>query len=74
MRGKDAFQVEGVVTEVRSERTGLVRLANGHVLFGFVMGRDAGKIRLAVGEKINLQLSPYDLSEGRILVRSDKIL
>jgi translation initiation factor IF-1 len=68
MPGKHAFAIEGVVTEVRSERTGLVRLENGHVLFGFVTGRDAGKIRLAVGIKVNLQLSPYDLSEGRIVV------
>jgi translation initiation factor IF-1 len=67
MCGEDAFQVEGVVTEVRSERTGRVRLANGHVLFGFVRGRDAGNIRLTVGQKVNLQLSPYDLSEGRIV-------
>jgi translation initiation factor IF-1 len=70
MRGKDAFQVEGVVSEVRSERTCQVRLANGHVLFGFVMGRDAGKIRLAVGSTVNLQLSPYDLTEGRIVLET----
>jgi translation initiation factor IF-1 len=58
------------VTEVRSARTGLVRLANGHVLFGFVTGRDAGKVRLAVGMKVNLQLTPYDLSEGRIVIKT----
>jgi len=61
------------VTEVRSERTGLVRLANGHVLFGFLAARDAGKLRLAVGLKVNLQLSPYDLSEGRIVVEQKTI-
>ncbi|MEY4387166.1 MAG: hypothetical protein RLY20_2449 [Verrucomicrobiota bacterium] len=68
MSGECAFQVEGVVTEVRSERTGMVRLENGHVLFGFLTGRDAGKIQLTVGLKVNLQLTPYDLSEGRIVV------
>jgi len=46
----------------------MVRLENGHVLFGFLTGRDAGKILLSVGLKVNLQLSPYDLSEGRIVV------
>mgnify|MGYP003337993755 CR=1 FL=1 len=74
MPGERAFQVEGVVTEVRSERTGLVRLENGHVLFGFVTGRDADKIRLTLGLKVNLQLSPYDLSEGRIVVEQKTIL
>ena len=66
MPGECPFKVEGVVTEVRSERTGMVRLENGHVLFGFLTGRDAGKILLSVGLKVNLQLSPYDLSVGRI--------
>jgi translation initiation factor IF-1 len=46
----------------------MVRLENGHVLFGFLTGRDAGKIQLTVGLKVNLQLTPYDLSEGRIVV------
>jgi translation initiation factor IF-1 len=68
MPGECAFQVEGVVTEVRSARTGLVRLANGHVLFGFVTGRDAGKVQLTAGMTVKLQLTPYDLSEGRIVV------
>ena len=69
MPGKDAFTVEGVVIEVLSERTCRVKLANGHVLFGFVLARDRGKLRLAAGLVVNLKLSPYDLSEGRILVR-----
>ena len=73
MPGEHAFQVEGVVTEVSSERTGMVRLSNGHQLFGFLTRRDSGKIELVVGQKVNLQLSPYDLSEGRIVVEKKTI-
>jgi len=61
------------VTELRSERTGRVRLENGHELFAFLTGRDVGKLRLAIGMKVNLQLSPYDLSEGRIVVEKKTI-
>jgi translation initiation factor IF-1 len=72
MRAQDAFQVEGVVIAVRSERTCQVRLENGHVLFGFVPGRDRAPVGLVIGQKVNLQLSPYDLSEGRILSEKKK--
>ena len=73
MPGKDAFTVEGVVIEVLSERTGRVKLLNGHVVFGFMVARDAGRLRLVTGQTVDLKLSPYDLSEGRILVKQNKI-
>lgn len=66
MSAGDAFEVEGVITSVLSPRTARVRLANGHELFGFVPGRSAG-MALAVGGRVRVRLSPYDLSEGRIL-------
>jgi translation initiation factor IF-1 len=48
-------------------------LDNGHVVFGFLPERQAGRLRLAVGQKVILKLSPYDLSEGRILVKTTGI-
>ena len=72
MPGKHAFTVEGEVIEVRSERTCRARLANGHVVFGFVLARHSTGVRLTVGQTVNLELSPYDLSEGRILVETKK--
>ena len=70
MAGQDAFNVEGLITEVRTERTCLVRLANGHELLAFVTGRDSRRtpVKLVAGGIVKLQLSPYDLSEGRVLV------
>ena len=73
MPGENTFTVEGVVTEVRSERTCQVKLANGHVVFGFMTARDSVGMQLSVGQKVILRLSPYDLSEGRILVETVKI-
>ena len=71
MAGKDAFIVEGVVIEARPNRTFCVELANGHRLLAFVAGR--AKLRFAgqaPGDKVKLQLTPYDLSVGRILVET----
>lgn len=50
-----------------------VELPNGHRLTGFVPGRVARNVAgLKVGDKVKLQLSPYDLSAGRILVETRK--
>ena len=74
MAGKDAFIVEGVVIEARPNRTFCVELANGHRLTAFVPGR-AGRnsAGLQSGDKVKLQLTPYDLSVGRILVETKTI-
>jgi len=72
---EDAFRVEGSVIESLPNGTYQVRLANGHCLTGFMSGRDrkqfAGKIN--AGDKVNLQLTPYDLSVGRILVEKKQV-
>ena len=74
MAGESAFKVEGVILEVLSEKTYRVELVNGHRLLGFVPGRTKpGMARFARGEKVRLQLSPFDLSEGRILVERQTI-
>jgi translation initiation factor IF-1 len=73
MSGEGAFTVEGDVIEVLSERTCRLMLANGHVVFGFVAGRRAGPVRLVRGQKLWLKLSPYDLSEGRVITEQDRI-
>lgn len=74
MAGADAFQVEGVIVEVLANRTYRAELANGHRLLAFVAGRAKWNApRLAAGDKVRLQLSPYDLSEGRILAKTERI-
>jgi len=74
MAGKDAFQVEGVIAEVLSPKTYRIELSNGHRLLGFEVGKMAGSAaRFCIGAKVKLQLSPFDLSEGRILVEKTNI-
>ena len=69
MHGTDAFRVEGVVIEALANRTYRVELANGHRLLAFVAGRAKWTFAgLATGDKVKLQLTPYDLTTGRILV------
>lgn len=69
MARADAFKVEGIVIEALANKTYRVELANGHRLLGFIAGKaKAAGLRLNPGDKVNLKLSPYDLSEGRIVV------
>ena len=74
--GEDAFRVEGRVIEAMPNGTFQAELANGHRLTAFLTGRDqrnfAGKIM--TGDVVKLQLTPYDLSVGRIIVETKKDL
>jgi translation initiation factor IF-1 len=73
MAGTDAFKVEGEVVEVLSERLFRVQLSNGHRLLGFIAAKNRKVVsQLAAGDKVKLQLSPYDLSEGRIIVETER--
>ena len=67
MAGEKAFQVEGVVIEALPNRTYRVELPNGHKVRAFIAGRAKERFAVNAGEKVRLQMSPYDLSEGRIL-------
>ena len=69
MAGTSAFEVEGVVLEARANGTYRLELANGHRLLGFVPGRAPRPCaRFAPGERVKLNLTPYDLSVGRIVM------
>lgn len=71
MAGTEAFRVEAVVIESLSSRTCRVELANGHRLLAFVAGRTkAASPALLPGGKVKLQLTPFDLSSGRILIET----
>jgi translation initiation factor IF-1 len=75
MPGNEAFQVEGRVIEARPNRTFCVELANGHRLTAFVAGQAKQRLAgLAPGDQVKLQLTPYDLSVGRILVEKTKTI
>ncbi len=73
MAREDAFKVEGVIVEAFPNGTYRVALSNGHQLLGFVTGKARSVFAAEPGQKVMLQLSPYDLSQGRILVETKKI-
>jgi translation initiation factor IF-1 len=67
---RDPFQVEGRVTEVLPNGTVRAELPNGHRLLAFVLARDKRSFAgLKTGDEVKLQLTPFDLSVGRILVK-----
>jgi len=72
--GEDAFRVQARVMEALPNGTFLAELANGHRLTAFVDGRDKKNFAgLRAGDVIRLQLTPYDLSVGRILVETKNL-
>ena len=70
-----AFRVEGRVIEVLPNGIYRAELKNCHELTAFVAGRDKKNFTgLKTGDVVKLQLTPYDLSVGRILVETKKNL
>ena len=68
---EEAFRVEGRVIEVLPQGIYRAELKNGHRLTAFVVGRDKKNFAgLNPGDAVKLQLTPYDLSMGRILVET----
>ncbi len=70
MPKKDIIQVEGVVTEALPNATFRVRLDSGHIVLAHISGRMRMHwIRILPGDRVTVELSPYDLSRGRIIYR-----
>jgi translation initiation factor IF-1 len=71
MPGDDAFKVEGRIVEASPNGTFRVELKNGHRLTAFIAGKANKNLAgLKAGSSVKLQLTPYDLSVGRILVET----
>ena len=67
----DVIEVEGVVTESYSNAMFEVELPNGHKILAHVSGKmRMNYIRIYPGDKVTIELSPYDLTRGRITWRS----
>ena len=70
MGSKDFIEVDGEVMECLPSAMFKVRLENGHEILGHISGKmRLNKIRLLPGDKIKVQMTPYDLSKGRIIYR-----
>ena len=70
MAKQDVIEVEGTVTEPLPNAMFKVELANGHKVLAHVSGRiRMNFIRILPGDKVTVELSPYDLNRGRITYR-----
>jgi translation initiation factor IF-1 len=70
MPKKDSIEVEGTVLEALPNAMFKVELANGHQVLGHISGKmRLHYIKIVPGDKVLIELSPYDLNRGRITYR-----
>ena len=70
---EDAIRVEGSVVEVLPNHLFRVELPNGHRFIAHTSGRiRMNFVRLVVGDKVTVEMSPYDLSKGCITLNEEK--
>ena len=71
MAKNDVIEVEGKVLEVIPGGNFKVELSNGHVIEAHISGKmRMNYIRISPGDKVTIELSPYDLTRGRITYRN----
>lgn len=71
MSKEDVIELEGTVLEALPNAMFRVELANGHKILAHVSGKlRMNYIRIVPGDKVTVEMSPYDLTKGRITWRS----
>ena len=70
MAKEELIEMEGTVTEVMPDSRYRVELENGHLISAYTAGKMRKfRIRVVAGDKVKLEMSPYDLTKGRISFR-----
>lgn len=70
MSNKGHIQSEGVVTEALPNAMFRVELENGHMIIATISGKiRKNYIRIMAGDRVTIELTPYDLTKGRIVIR-----
>ena len=70
MSKADVIEIEGVVVEKLPKAMFKVELENGHIVLAHISGKlRMNFIKILPGDKVTLEMSPYDLSKGRIIWR-----
>ena len=73
MPREGAIKVEGTIVEVLKETLFRVELSNRHRFLAHVAGKAArNRVRFSPGDKVTVEMSPYDLSKGRIMPEQDR--
>jgi translation initiation factor IF-1 len=71
MSKDDVIQMEGTVTETLPNTVFRVQLDNGHTVTAHISGKMRKHyIRILTGDKVTVELTPYDLTKGRIVYRA----
>jgi translation initiation factor IF-1 len=71
MSKEDVNEMQGEVVENLPNATFRIKLENGHVVLGHISGKmRMHYIRILPGDKVTVQLTPYDLTKGRIVFRA----
>ena len=71
MAKEEAIEMKGTVLETLPNTTFKVELENGHVVMAHISGKmRKNYIRILTGDKVTVQLTPYDLTKGRITFRA----
>ena len=74
MAKEDAIEVDGVVQEALPNAMFLVELENGHTVLAHISGKMRKfYIRILPGDRVKVELSPYDLTRGRITYRIEVV-
>ena len=70
MAKQDAIEVDGTVTEALSNAMFRVQLESGHVIIAHISGKMRQHyIKILTGDRVKVEMSPYDLTKGRISFR-----
>ena len=70
MAKEESIKVDGIIKETLPNATFIVKLDSGHVLLAHISGKMRMHfIKILPGDKVSLELSPYDLTRGRITYR-----
>jgi len=70
MAKEDLLEFEGIVSEILPNPMFRVKLDNGHEVLAHTSGKmRKNRIRVLTGDKVNVEMTPYDLSKGRITFR-----
>lgn len=71
MPKEDSIEAEGVVVECMRNATFKVKLSNGHIVTATISGKiRMHYIKILVGDTVKIEMSPYDITKGRITYRN----
>lgn len=67
---KDVIELRGIIEEALPAARFRIKLENGHIIIGHMAGKlRMNRIRLMTGDEVRIQMTPYDLTKGRIVYR-----